>query len=54
MLCTACKNVNSGDPIEKNEMGRACNMYGGEGRSIQGVGADTSRNLAVVCHDARV
>jgi hypothetical protein len=35
-------------------MGRVCNMYGGEERSIQGVGADTWRNLAVVCHDAYV
>ena len=41
MLCSAHKNVNSSDPIKKNEMGRVCNMYGGEERSIQGVGADT-------------
>ena len=40
MLCTAYKNVNSCDPIKKNEMARACNMYGGEERSIQGVGTD--------------
>jgi len=28
----------SGDQIEKNEMGIACSMYGGEERCIQGFG----------------
>jgi hypothetical protein len=27
-----------GDQIKKNEMGRACSMYGGEGRHIQDFG----------------
>ena len=31
----------SGDQIEKNEMGGACSMYGGEERCIQGFGGET-------------
>ena len=30
-----------GDKIEKNEMGRACGMYGGRERCAQGFGGDT-------------
>jgi len=30
-----------GDKIEKNEMGRACSMYEGEERGIQGFGGET-------------
>jgi len=30
----------SGDQIEKNEMGGACGMYGGEERCIQGFGGE--------------
>jgi hypothetical protein len=30
-----------GDNIEKNEMGGACSMYGGEMRHIQGFGGET-------------
>jgi hypothetical protein len=28
----------SGDKVEKNEMGGACSVYGGEDRRIQGFG----------------
>jgi len=31
----------SGDQIEKNEMGGACSVYGGEERCIQGFGGET-------------
>jgi hypothetical protein len=31
----------SGDKIEKNEMGGECSAYGGEKRSIQDVGEET-------------
>ena len=31
----------SGDKIEKNEMGGACNTYGAEERRIQGFGEET-------------
>ena len=31
----------SGDKIEKNEMGGACSMYGGEERHIQGFCGET-------------
>jgi len=31
----------SGDKIEKNEMGGACNTHGGEERRILGVGGET-------------
>jgi len=31
----------SGDQIEKNEVGRACSMYEGEQRYIQGFGVGT-------------
>jgi len=31
----------SGDEIEKNEMGGACSVYGGEERRIQGFGGET-------------
>jgi len=54
MLCTPCKNVNLSEKIKQNEMGRACNMYGGGERSMQGVGGETRGNLAVVCHGAHV
>jgi len=37
MICTAHQYC-SGDKIEKNEMGGACSMYGGEERCIQGFG----------------
>ena len=30
-----------GDQIETNKMGRACSMYGGEDRHIQGFGGET-------------
>jgi len=30
-----------GDKISKNEMDRACSMYGGEERPIQGLGGET-------------
>ena len=33
----------SGDKIEKNEMGGACSVYGGEERRIQGFGGETER-----------
>jgi hypothetical protein len=31
----------SGDKIEKNEMGEACRVYGGEKRRVQGFGGET-------------
>ena len=33
----------TGDKIEKNEIGGACGMYGGEERRIQGFGGEASR-----------
>jgi len=30
-----------GDQTEKNEMGGACNMYGGKERCIEGFGGET-------------
>jgi len=36
----------SSDPIEKNEMGEASSIYGGEERYIQDVGGD----VAACCH----
>jgi hypothetical protein len=32
----------SGDQIKKNELGRACNTYGGKERYIQGFDGETS------------
>ena len=34
-------NTVRGDQIEKNEMGGACNTYGGEERCIEGFGGET-------------
>ena len=31
----------SGDQIKKTKLGRACSMYGGEDRHIQGFGRET-------------
>ena len=31
----------SGDKIEKNEIGGACSMSGGEGRRVEGFGGET-------------
>ena len=31
----------SGDQIKKNQMGRACSTYGGQERSIEGIGGET-------------
>jgi len=33
----------SGDKIEKNKMGGACSVHGGEEKSIQGFGEENSR-----------
>jgi hypothetical protein len=33
--------VDSGDKIEKNEMGGVCSTYGGEERCVQGFGRET-------------
>ena len=38
MISTAHHIFFGGDKIEKNEMGGACNTYGGEERRIQGFG----------------
>ena len=38
VLLTKCC---TGDQIKNNEMGRACNKYGGEERCIQGFGGET-------------
>jgi len=40
MICTPYQNY-SGDQIEKNKMGGACSVYGGEERRIQGFGGET-------------
>ena len=40
MICTLTKYY-SGDQIEKNEMGRACIMYGDQERCIQCFGGET-------------
>jgi hypothetical protein len=40
MICTP-RQYCSGDKIEKNEMGRACNTYGIEERHIQRFGGET-------------
>jgi len=40
MICTA-HPIWFGDQIEKNEMGGACSMYGGEQRCIQDFGGET-------------
>ena len=40
MICTP-HSICSGDHIEKNEMGGACSMHGGEERCIQGIGVET-------------
>jgi hypothetical protein len=40
MTCTA-HPIFAVDKIEKNEMGEACGMYGGEEKWIQGFGGDT-------------
>ena len=37
-------NEGSGDQIEKNEMGGACSMYGGEERCIQVFSGETWRD----------
>ena len=34
----------SGNKIEKNEMGGACSVYGGEERCMQGFGGETGGN----------
>ena len=39
MICTA-HPIFSEDKFEKNEMGGACSMYGGEERRIQGFGGE--------------
>ena len=35
----------SGDQIENNEMGGACNTYGGEERCVQGFGGGNPREI---------
>ena len=35
------RDEDSGDQIEKNEIGGACSMYGGEERCVQGFGGET-------------
>jgi len=40
MICTVHQHC-SGDQAEKNEMGRACSMCGGEKRCIQGFAGET-------------
>jgi len=40
MIC-APHQILLGDQIEKNEMGGACNTYGGEERYLQGFGEET-------------
>ena len=40
MICTLIQYC-VGDKSEKNEMGWACSMYGGEERCIQGFGGET-------------
>ena len=40
VICTPHQYC-SGDKIEKNEMGGACDMYGGEETHIQGFGGET-------------
>jgi hypothetical protein len=39
--CIILTQYCSGDEIEKNEIGRACGAYGGDGRRIQGFGGET-------------
>jgi len=41
-ICTA-HQIFSGDKINKNEMGGACNMHGGEERCIEGFSVETWR-----------
>ena len=45
MICTPPK-YNSGDQIEKNDMVRACRMYGGKERCILGFGGETWERTA--------
>ena len=40
MICTLIHYC-LGDKIEKNEIGGACSMFGGEERCIQGFGGET-------------
>jgi len=40
MICTD-NQILLGDQIEKNEMGRACSMYGRQKRCIQDFGGET-------------
>ena len=40
MICTDHQCC-SGDKIEKDEMGGACGMYGGEERRVQDFGGET-------------
>jgi hypothetical protein len=40
MICTP-HQILFGNKIEKNEMGEACSLYGGEERRIQGFGGET-------------
>ena len=41
MICTLHPKYYAGDQVQNSEMGGACSMYGGEGRSIQGFGGET-------------
>jgi len=41
MICTAHPIYCSGDKIEKNKMGGACNTYGGDEMCIQDFGGET-------------
>ena len=40
MICTP-HSICSGDHIDKNEMGGACSMHGGEERCMQSFGEET-------------
>jgi len=39
MICTQ-KKIFSGDKIKEDEMGRACDIYGGEDKCILGFGGE--------------
>ena len=41
LLSVLLTQYSSGDKIEENEMGGACNTYGGEKRLVRGFGAET-------------
>ena len=43
MICTAVTKYCSGGGVEKNEMGGACSVYGGEELCLQGFGGGNLR-----------